>query len=107
MRIDPDTYDYRNLKDEDKALIDAIEETKQTVLNASVIEDFIDSKEIMGATLQGIYRDALKEFVVFLQERTEYHKVDLIIEKIDGYTEEEFQALYEKSHQKITANAVK
>lgn len=107
MRIDPDIYDYRNLKDCDKALVDTIEETKQVVLNSSVIEDFIESKEIMGTTMQGIYRDALKEFIVFLQERTEYHKVDLIIEKIDGYSDEEFQALYDKSHQKITANAVK
>lgn len=94
MRDDSDFYDARNLKESDKALLNVMENIKQDILNREVIDDFIDSKEVSGGTLRGIYEDVLNDFVVFLQERIEYRKVDFIVEKIDGYTDEEFKQLY-------------
>lgn len=94
MRDDSDFYDARNLKENDKALLDVMEGIKRDVLNDEVVDDFIDSKEVTGGTLRGVYKDVLNDFIAFLQERIEYRKVDLIVEKIDGYTEEEFKQLY-------------
>lgn len=93
MSINPDIYDYRNLNDSDKEKIDLIEEIKQEVLSGAVVEDFIDTKEVTGSTLRGIYLDVLNAFIEFLSERIEYAKVDYIITAIDGYSEEEFSEL--------------
>lgn len=90
MFINPDIYNIRNLKENDKAEINAIEAVKQQVLNTDVLEDFIETKGIAGETTQGLYRDALNDFIDFLQERMEYCKVDRIMEKIDGYSAEDF-----------------
>lgn len=94
MHDDSDFYDARNLKESDRAQLDVMEGIKQDVLNNEVVTDFIDSKEVSGGTLRGIYKDVLTDFIAFLQERVEYRKVDFIVEKIDGYTDEEFKQLY-------------
>lgn len=87
---DVEVYDYKFLNEADKALVDVIDSVKDEVLNEDVINDFIESKNFSGGTLQSIYTEALTDFVNFLRERVEYSKVDLIIEKIDGYSDEEF-----------------
>jgi hypothetical protein len=94
MHLNPDVYDYRNLKESDKEQIDTLEAVKTNVLNKDVVEDFVDTKDISGATLQNIYREVLNEFVSFLSERVEYVKVDMIVEKIEGYSDDEFESLY-------------
>lgn len=92
MQIDYNTYRPEHLKTNDRKTLDAIEDVRQSVTNESVVEDFIDTKDV-GSTIQSIYRDVLKEFVNYLSERVEYAKVDFIIGCIDNYSDEEFNAL--------------
>lgn len=94
LMINPDIYNINNLKENDKAEIGVINKIQQQVLSEVVVEDFIESKNVVGKTTQGLYRDTLIEFINFLKERTEYCKVDKIIEKIEGYSDEEFKSLY-------------
>lgn len=91
---DDDFYDARNLEESDKALLGVMEDIKEDVLNREVVADFIDSKEVSGETIRSIYEDVLHDFIDYLRERVEYRKVDFIVEKIDGYTDEEFMKLY-------------
>lgn len=93
MRIDTEKYDYRNLKPSDKAQVDAIENTKQNVLNKAVVEDFLETNNVNGDALRGVYRDVLGGFVEYLKERCEYCKIDFIMETIDNYTEAEYNEL--------------
>ena len=102
MFYDADVYSFKNLKAVDKTEINVIEAVKNDVLNKKVIEDFIDYKRISGEVIQKLYRDTLVEFMIFLQERMEYYKVDKIIEKIDSYSEEELSQLYAKAKMKET-----
>ena len=92
MQIDYNIYRPEHLKTDDKKTLDTIEDVRQRVTDESVIEDFIETKDV-GSTIQSIYRDVLKEFVNFISERVEYEKVDFIIGCIDGYSEEEFEEL--------------
>lgn len=89
MYIDPDVYKPEMLNDDDKAKFDVIDETTDNILSADVIEDFIETREISGETIQQIYREVLTSFVSYLRERTEYCKVDFLIETIECYPEEE------------------
>lgn len=92
MQIDYNTYKPEHLKKSDKETLDRIENVRQKVMTDSVVEEFIESKDV-GSTIQSIYRDVLKEFVKYISERVEYAKVDFIIECIDSYSDEEFDAL--------------
>lgn len=87
---DVEVYDYNFLNESDKASVDAMESVREDVMNDNVIADFIESKNFSGETLQSIYKEALVDFVNFLRERVEYHKVDFIIATIDKYSDEEF-----------------
>ena len=106
MFYDADVYSFNNLKAIDKTEINVIEAVKKEVLNKKVIEDFIDYKRISGEVIQKLYRDTLVEFMIFLQERMEYYKVDKIIEKIDSYSEEELSQLYAKAKMKETLEKI-
>ena len=106
MFYDADVYSFNNLKAIDKTEINVIEAVKNDVLNKKLIEDFIDYKRISGEVIQKLYRDTLVEFMIFLQERMEYCKVDKIIEKIDSYSEEELSQLYAKAKMKETLEKI-
>lgn len=103
MRIDTEKYDYRNLKPSDKAQVDAIENTKQNVLNKTVVEDFLETNNVNGNALRGVYRDVLDGFVEYLKERCEYCKIDFIMEAIDNYTEAEYNELHRNAFATQTA----
>ena len=92
VAYDIQVYDYKHLNENDKTSVDVIDEVKDSVLTAEVINEFIESKSF-GGTLQSIYKETLADFVDFLREQVEYRKVDFIIDKIDGYTDEEFAKL--------------
>lgn len=80
-----DTYHIGLLKKNDKALVDILDKAEDLVLSDDVVEDYIDIKKVSGNTIQGIYRDLLIDFIGFLRDRIEFFKVDVIIDKIDGY----------------------
>lgn len=82
-------YDIDNLKKEDKDLVEFVEELKNVCLTDEVIQSYIEQKDVTGETMKKIYKDALKDFVLFLKEQMEYFKADIIIDKIEGYAEEE------------------
>lgn len=86
-------YDYKYLNERDKASVDAVNSVAEKILTTEVINDFIESKSFSGRTLQSIYKEALTDFVNFLREQVEYRKVDFVIEKIDGYSDDEFAKL--------------
>lgn len=103
MQIDYNTYKPEHLKKHDKETLDRIETVRQEVLNDSVVEDYIESKT-MGSSIQAIYRDVLKEFIGYLSERVEYAKVDFILERIDSYSEEEFELLCKQAGTSLSEN---
>lgn len=91
MYIDPEIYNPKMLRKNDKAKYDVIDETVDNILSTDVIEDFIEAKEVIGETIQKIYRDVLTEYVSFLKERAEYCKVDFLIEVIENYPDDEVE----------------
>lgn len=91
MYIDPDVYNPKMLNDDDKAKFDVIGDTADNVLSSDVIEDFIETKELSGETIQKLYREVLTDFVSYLRERVEYCKVDFLIGTIESYPEEEIE----------------
>lgn len=80
-----DTYHIGLLKKNDKALVDILDKAEDLVLSDDVVDDYIDIKKVSGNTVQGLYRDLLIDFIGFLRDRIEFFKVDVIIDKIDGY----------------------
>ena len=102
MKLNPEIYSPDHLKPCDKEKLDVIEDVSQRVLDESVIDDFIESKSL-GKTMQAMYREMLCDFIAFQKERAEYCKVDLIIEKIDGYSDAEFEQIREEARKRKAA----
>lgn len=107
MYIDPDVYNPETLRKNDRAKYDVIEETADNVLNADVIEDFIETKEVSGETIQKLYRDVLTDYVSFLKERVEYCKADFLIETIESYPEGEIEERVGKLREKRKKESLK
>ncbi len=93
MYFDPSVYNIENLRPEDKKELELIEDVKTRLLSRDSVDVFVNDRDIMGSTLQGIYRDILIEYVKYLNEQLEYYKVDMIMNKIDGYPKEELRRI--------------
>ncbi len=99
MKIDYEVYRPEHLNEKDKQRWKDIQGVRDRLMQPDVIEDYLENKKINGSVLQGVYRDVLKDFSNFLSERIGFCEVDLLLECIDGYSEEEFDALCEKARQ--------
>ena len=93
MFIDPSVYNYDYLKDEDKNKVDLIEFTKRQIISSQIIDDYLELQHLPSETLTKIQEDLLTHFVSYLHERAELLKVDVIIEAIDNYSQEDFEKL--------------
>ena len=43
--------------------------------------------------MESVYAECIRKFLAYQRERAEYYKVDIIVDSIDGYSDEEYQAL--------------
>lgn len=93
MYFEPNVYNFENLKPEDKKEIEILDYIKTRLLSREAVNIFVNDKDIAGSTIQGVYRDILNEFVKYLGEHLEYYKIDMIVEKIDSYSDEEIRQI--------------
>ena len=93
MYFEPNVYSFDNLKPEDKRQLEVLEYIKARLLSRAAVDIFVNDKDIAGSTIQGVYRDILNEFIKYLGDQLEYAKVDMIMEKIDSYPEEELREI--------------
>lgn len=91
MFADPKIYTVDNLKPHDKELVEIYGDVKRNILNNDAVDEFVQQKNVKGTILASIYKEVLGDFVDFLRENVEYRKMETIISKIDGYSNEEAQ----------------
>lgn len=94
--FDPDIYNEDNLKQEDKKRIREIEFVKRRVLNEAVVDEFV-SQYSFGEKSAEVMKEVLLSFMYSLCEKVDYCICDMIIEAIDGYSDEEFETLCKKA----------
>ena len=88
MCLSPDIYKYGYLKQADKDKVDIVEIVKQRTM-----EDFLEANPAVSSTMESVYAECIRKFLAYQRERAEYYKVDIIVDSIDGYSDEEYQAL--------------
>ena len=93
MCLSPDIYKYGYLKQADKDKVDIVEIVKQRTMDDSLVEDFLEANPAVSSTMESVYAECIRKFLAYQRERAEYYKVDIIVDSIDGYSDEEYQAL--------------
>lgn len=99
MYLNPDFYSYNNLKDKDKAKVDLVDRAAKEILDFEAVDEYLETRECGSDTLCKIQREILHSFVAHLREKAEYVKTDLVIEAIEGYSDEDLKNLRRKNKQ--------
>ena len=79
-------YSYKSLNSLDRQIYDEIEKFTDEVLSKETLDEYLESA-VYGQSTRGIFSDILVPFLEYLREQSEYFKVDLITDCIDGYEE--------------------
>lgn len=90
--FDPDIYNIENLKDEDKKRVNEIEYIREQVLGDSAIDEYL-SEHGSGKVTNELMKEMFVPFVDNLRENIDCCICDMIVDAIDGYTEEEFERM--------------
>lgn len=98
--FDPDIYSIDNLKDEDKNCIKEIEYVKEQVLNDTVVDEYL-SEYCKGEQTTALMKEIIMPFVDNIREKMDCCMWDIIIGKIEGYTESEFEQLRQKNRKGV------
>ncbi len=105
--FDPDIYNTENLKDEDKKRVNEIEYIKEQVLSDSAVDEYL-AEHCGGKVTNEIMKEMLTPFVESLRENVDCCICDMIVDAIEGYTEEELELLKEKAkkekHEEVRKN---
>ena len=80
-------YSYKNLCPSDRRIYDELERLTDEVLSKEKLNAYLESA-ILGQHTRGIFSDILTPFLEYLKEQSEYFKVDMITDCIDGYEDE-------------------
>lgn len=84
MTGDYEIYSIDNLNPKDKLKLEGMDHMRSSILSRSIVDDFLDEKDV-GQAIKNIYKDTLDSFIKFLSEKTEYIKVDFIVDCIESY----------------------
>lgn len=85
---DANVYSKKNLKGNDRAVVEELEKIKGEILSRDNIEEYL-KKHFAGASIAGmLVREQLANFVEFLKTQWDYRICDKIIDSIDGYEEQ-------------------
>ncbi len=94
--FDPDIYNIENLKDEDKKRVNEIEYVKEQVLGDNAVEEYL-SEHYSGKATNEILKEMFIPFVESLRENVDCCICDMIVDAIEGYTEDELELLRKKA----------
>lgn len=94
--FDPDIYNIENLKDEDKKRVNEIEYIREQILGEGTIDEYL-SEHGSGKVTNELMKEMFVPFVDNLRENIDCCICDIIVDAIDGYTEEELEFMKEKA----------
>lgn len=104
--FDPNIYRVENLKSKDKKIIEALEELKGRILSKEQIEEYIEENSSnTGETGKSLLKETLTSYNEFLKEQIDYCECDIIIDKIDEYSDKEWEKIKKNNNmEKIKKN---
>ena len=105
--FDERIYNVENLKDADKEIVDTIEAVKGRVLDEENLDDFLSQKceaFTEGSVTSALIKELLTSYANFLKEQIDYCEVDVIIDKIESYSEEELEEIINQKKEEVANN---
>ena len=97
MYLDETIYKPDNLNEKDRYVTDELERGRTEILGDDILDEYLDEK-FGGASLTAqLIREQLEPFIDFLKKKWDWFICDKIIDSIDGYSEEEFEAITSKN----------
>ena len=93
MYLDEIIYKPENLNTQDRYVTDELEKGKKEILSDDTLDEYL-SEHFCGAGFTAqLVREQLEPFMDFLKKRWDWFICDKIIDSIDGYSDEEFEAI--------------
>lgn len=102
--FDEDVFNEEYLSPEDRKIVEEIRYTKEKIINDNNVEDYVKQyigKCNGGAAIEGFVKEILSPFASYLRELIDYHISGMIIDKIEGYSEEDYLRFKEEGAQRI------
>lgn len=96
MYLDTAIYSPDNLNQMDKKINDELTEVKNDILNTEVLDEYLEEKYENAAFTAQLVKEHLEPFVEYLKKRFDYCICDRIIDSIESYSDEEYEAIVRK-----------
>jgi len=103
FEVDDETYRIDLLNERDKETAVAMTNLSDNILSDEIVSDYIErfiQKSNGGNVISSLVREAILPFVSYLKELSDYHICNFIIDKIDGYSEQEYEELKKQAEGK-------
>jgi len=96
MYLDTAIYSPDNLNQTDRRINDELTEVKNSILNQDVLDEYLKEKYESAVFTAQLVKEHLEPFIDYLKKRFDYCICDRIIDSIEGYSEEEYEAIVNK-----------
>lgn len=96
----PEVYDKKYLKPEDQRILSELQSMRDSILNSDVLEDYLDETVDNAPVMRNLVSETLSKFIDYLVLQSEYRFCDFIINRIEDYPEEVYEANVEKAKEK-------
>ena len=103
FEVDDETYRIDLLNERDKETAVAMTNLSSDMFSDEIVNDYIERfvQRSNGCNLiSSLVKEAILPFVSYLKELADYHICNFIIDKIDGYSEQEYEELKKQAERK-------